>query len=155
MWWSQCWFLSCRFCEPVCCGDHPWVQRAPGWLLSPLLQCCNDRDWSQNLVGALCCSPPSVVPAAGQAIRSHVSPNRRENALRCCCLIPLIIEWLRLEETLKIIKLQTPCHGLAVPHQLRLPRPYLWPWVPPRMGYSQLSARVRALPPSKEFFPNI
>jgi len=30
-----------------------------------------------------------------------------------------------------------PCCGLAVPHQLSLPRAHPWPWAPPGMSHPQ------------------
>jgi len=46
-----------------------------------------------------------------------------------------IMEWLGLEETLKINHFH-PCHGLVAPHQLRLPKAHpTWPWSPPGMGH--------------------
>lgn len=48
-----------------------------------------------------------------------------------------VIEWLRLEQTLKTIQFNAPAVGW-VPPQSGCPEPRAWPWAPPRTTNPQL-----------------
>ena len=61
-----------------------------------------------------------------------------------------IIEWLRLDGTLKNIEFQTPCHGQGYHPPAKLPRaPTNLTLMPLGMGHAQLlwAACARASPP--------
>ena len=92
------------------------------------------------------------------AFLDHRSDPHLSSSDPYCVELYRIIEWLRLEGTLKIIQSQLPALGWLPSTRSGRPGPQPWPWAPPGMGHPQLSGQpvpVSHHPLSKKFLPNI
>ena len=113
------------------------------WFLSYIFHAILQKVFEYLVVFHICSNWEPTTCALLIFLRGRLLGNRdlrHEHSMQSYEMSYGIIAWLRLEGTLKIIELESPCHELIVLHQLLSSHP-AWPWAPPGKEHPQLSGQ--------------